>query len=181
MTEDSKQQETGKQNTEPKQRQEIEAQNEPQESQGLNPFQDMERFFENFVPRSWLNPLQREWPAWPDLNLKMPFEAKMPRMDVIDRDDEVVVRAEVPGVEKKDLDISMTDNTITIKGTTQHEKTVEKGDYYRSETSRGSFARTVGLPGDVDGTNAKATFKDGILELVLPKVAKSKRRSIKIE
>jgi HSP20 family protein len=179
MTENSKKIETGKQNTESEQRQEIEAQHKPQESQGLSPFQDMERFFENFVPRSWLNPLQREWPTWPDL--KMPFEAKMPRMDVIDRADEVVVRAEVPGVEKKDLDISMTDNTVTIKGTTQHEKTVEKGDYYRSETSRGSFTRTVGLPGDVDGTNAKATFKDGILELVLPKVEKSKRRNIKIE
>ena len=144
-----------------------------------SPFEEMERFFDSFFPRSWMAPFRRDWPSLPEM--RMPFEPKLPRVDIIDRDDELVLRAEVPGVDKKDLDISMTDNTVTIKGTTKHEKTVEKGDYYRAEITRGSFARTVALPADVDGAKTKATFNNGMLELVMPKVEKSKRRAIKVE
>jgi len=102
-------------------------------------------------------------------------------VDVIDRDDEVVVKAELPGVEKKDLDVSVTETSVTIKGTTSHEEKEEKGDYYRCEISRGAYARTVALPSYVDADKAKASFKDGVLELTLPKVEKSKRRSIEIK
>jgi HSP20 family protein len=93
----------------------------------------------------------------------------------------VVVRAEVPGVEKDDLDISVSDNTVTIKGETRREEKEEKGDYYRSEISRGTFTRTVMLPGVVATDKAKAKFKDGVLELKLPKVEKTKRRTVKID
>lgn len=91
------------------------------------------------------------------------------------------MRAEVPGVKKEDLDVSTTDNTVTIKGSTRHEEKEEKGDYYRSEITRGSFSRTVALPSEVDSAKAKARYKDGILELTLPKVNKSKRRTVKVE
>lgn len=142
----------------------------------LSPFEEMEQMFERFFPHGWLRPWRFEWPAWPELT-----EMRLPQVDVIDRDEEVVVRAELPGVDKKDLDVSMTDNTVTIKGTTQREEKEEKGDYYRHEIARGSFARTVTLPAEVDGERAKATFKDGLLELVLPKRETAKRRSIKVE
>jgi len=79
------------------------------------------------------------------------------------------------------LDVSMTDNTVTIKGTTSREEETEKGDYFRREISSGYFSRTVALPGDVDASNPKVTFKDGVLELTLAKMEKSKRRSIKVE
>jgi HSP20 family protein len=105
----------------------------------------------------------------------------MPRVDVIDREDEILVRAEVPGVDKKDLEVSLTDNAVTIKGSTRHEEKEEKGDFYRSEISRGSFSRTVALPGEVDGDKAKASFKDGVVEIAMPKLEASKRRSIKVE
>lgn len=105
----------------------------------------------------------------------------MPRVDIIDRDEEIVVRAEIPGVDKKDLDVSLTDNTVTIKGSTHQEQKEEQGNYFRSEMARGSFARSVTLPGNVDGAGAKASFKDGVLELSLPKTENSKRRSIKVE
>lgn len=148
-------------------------------ARALSPFEEMDRFFENFFPRGWMRPLHWDRPVWSELSL--PFEGKMPKVDVIDRDNEIIVKAEVPGVDKKDLDVSMTDNTVTIKGSTSHEEKEEKGDYYRCELSRGSFTRTVALPGDVDSSKAKSKFKDGVLELTLPKVEKSKRRSITIE
>jgi HSP20 family protein len=148
-------------------------------ARALNPFEEMERMFDNYFSRGWLSPLRREWPSWSEL--AAPFEGKMPRVDVVDRDDEVVVKAEVPGVDKKDLDITVTDNSVTIKGSTSHEEKEEKGDYYRCEMSRGSFSRMVALPADVDSAKAKSKFKDGVLELTLPKLKKTKRHSIKID
>lgn len=100
---------------------------------------------------------------------------------MIDREAEILVRAGIPGVEKQDLDVSVNENSVTIKGATRREKKEEKGDYYRHELSEGNFCRTVGLPSAVDGTRAKANFKDGVLELTLPKVEKTPRHSVKIE
>ena len=110
-----------------------------------------------------------------------PFEGRMPKVDVIDRDTEVVVRAELPGVDKKDLDVSVSANAVTIKASTKAEHKEEKGDYYRCEITQGSISRTVALPADVDGDQAKAAFKDGVLELTMPKVAGSRKQSIKVE
>ncbi|MCP3669264.1 MAG: Hsp20/alpha crystallin family protein [Gammaproteobacteria bacterium] len=106
------------------------------------------------------------------------LEGKVPCVDVIDRKGEVVICAEIPGVEKRDLDVSVMDTSVTIEGTTSHE---EKDDYYRSEIAKGSFSRTVVLPENVDAAKARADFKDGVLELIVPKVEVSKRHSIKLE
>jgi HSP20 family protein len=70
---------------------------------------------------------------------------------------------------------------VTIKGATRREETEQKGDYYRREISAASFARTVPLPADVDGTQAKGAFKDGVLELVIPKHPETQRHPIKVE
>jgi len=148
-------------------------------TRALSPFGEMDRWFENFFPRGWMRPYHMEWPSWGELGV--PFEGRMPKVDVIDRDDEVVVRAEVPGIEKDDLDVSVSDNAVTIKGETKREEKEEKGDFYRCEISRGTFARTVVLPGYVDSDSAKAKFEDGVLELTLPKVEKAKRRTVKID
>ena len=145
----------------------------------MSPFEEIERYFDRLLPRGWLDPFHWERPHWPELGAA--FEGRMPRVDVIDRDDEIVVHAELPGVGKDDLDVSMTGNTVTVKGSTRREEKEEKGDYYRCEISRGAFARTVTLPGDVDAERAEASFKDGVLELKLPKVEKSKRRTVPIK
>ncbi|MCO6414128.1 MAG: Hsp20/alpha crystallin family protein [Thiogranum sp.] len=151
----------------------------PAAGRSLAPFEDMERFMSEFFGRGWMQPWQWPRPDWS--RLAAPFEGRMPKVDIIDRNDEILVRAELPGVDKKDVDVSMTDYTVTIKGETRKEAKEEKGDYYRSEMSSGMFSRTVTLPAEVDGARAKATFKDGILELTLPKIEESKRRSIKVE
>ena len=136
------------------------------------PFGDIERMFDDFFGRRWLRPS-----AWERMLPEMPA---MPSVDVIDRDDEVVVRAEVPGYKKEDIEISVSDSSLTIKGETKTEEKEEKGDYYRCEISRGAFTRTVELPAAVDDSKAKASMKDGMLELTLPKLEKSKRHTITI-
>ncbi|WP_096462880.1 Hsp20/alpha crystallin family protein [Sulfurifustis variabilis] len=142
-------------------------------ARALSPFEEMERMFES----AWMRPWAWKWPG----RLAAPFEGRMPSVDVVDRDDEVLVRAELPGVDKKDLDVAMSDNAITIKGTSSREEKEEKGEYYRHEISRGSFSRTVTLPAQIDGEKAKAEFKDGILEIHLPKLERSKRHHLDIE
>ena len=142
-------------------------------------YEDMDRMFDSFFRRGWMRPWRWEGPALREVSRAL--ENRFPRVDLIDRDSEIVVKAELPGVEKKDLDISMTEDSVTIKGSTRHEEKEEKGDYYRCEISRGEFARTVALPAAVDTARAKAGFKDGVLELVAPKVEPSKRRAITVE
>lgn len=143
----------------------------------LSPFEEMDRLFDTYFSRGWLHPFQ--WPSLPKATT--PFEGRMPNIDLIDRENEFVIKAELPGVDKKDLDISVTANSVTIKGSTRHEEKEEKGDYYRCEISRGSYARTMSLPADVDEEHTKATFKDGVLELTLPKLKKTKRHNVTVE
>jgi HSP20 family protein len=149
----------------------------------LSPFEEMERrmesLFDEFFGPRWMRRHRWGSPWWTEMT--QPFEGRMPSVDVVDREDEILVRAELPGVDKKDLDVSMGDGSVTIKGSSSREEKEEKGDYYRREMSRGSFSRTVELPSEVDGSKAKATFNDGVLELKLPKIEKSKRRKIKVD
>lgn len=143
----------------------------------LMPFEDIDRYFENLFPRGWLRPLRWEWPT----DVAAPFGGKLPKVDVVDREKEVLVRAEVPGVEKDKLEISVTETSVTIKGTAHHEEKEEKGEYYRCETTHGEFARTVALPAEVDSEHTKAKYKDGVLEITLPKVKKAHRHTVNIE
>lgn len=146
-------------------------------SRALLPFEDMERMFDDFFGRGW----PRRWRFGRMPELSTALEERLPKLDVVDRDDEVLVRAEVPGVNKEDLEVSINGDLFTIKGKTRHETKEEKGDYYRCEVSQGSFSRTVTLPAPVDEGKASAQLKDGMLEVSLPKIESSKKRAIKIE
>lgn len=140
------------------------------------PFEEMERMFGRMMgrpfPRGWLEPLRFEWPT---------LEEQLPRVDVLDRDREVVVRAEVPGVARENLEVTMSGNTVTFRGTRRHEEEREEGEYHYRETSRGEFCRTLTLPADVDSDHARATYKDGMVELVLPKLETAQRRKVEVE
>jgi len=150
-----------------------------QPPRGLNVFDEMERMFENFSPREWSRPFRSNFPLMNEMSTSL--ETNMPKVDVIDRDGEIVVKAMLPGVEKKDIELSMTKNTVTISGKTSHEEKEEKGDYYRCEISKGSYMRTLSLPENVNEDKAKAKFKDGMLELTIPKMEVSHRRNIKVD
>ena len=146
---------------------------------GLTPFEDMERAFEQFMSGSWLRPLAWDRPTvWRDM--MEPFQGRMPRTDIIDRDEDFLVRAEVPGVDRKDIEVSLAENMLTVKGKVQHEEKEQKGDYYRCEISQGAFSRTVLIPAKVDASKVAASLKDGVLEVTLPKLEVSKRRNIKV-
>jgi len=146
-------------------------------SRALRPLEEMQRMFDEFLGRGWLRPFRFE--GMPELSL--PWDGRLPKLDVIDRDNEVVVRVEVPGVKKEDIEISVTGDLFTVKGQTKREEKEEKGDYYRCEMSQGSFSRTVTLPAMVDEAGAKAQLKEGMLEVTLPKTEKAKKRAIKID
>jgi len=143
-------------------------------------FQDFDRLFEDMLPRAMLRSMPWEQPVLGGLSTT---ESRIPRVDVLDRDKDLLLRAEVPGVKREDLDISVTDNTVTIKGQSQYESEQgqEEGDYYRCEISRAEVQRTVTLPSEVDADKAEARFDNGILELTLPKVKEAHRRKIKVQ
>jgi len=145
----------------------------------LAPFDEMERLFERILPRGWLRPMTWESPLLSEF--AEPFPLGLPRVDVLDGEDNVVIRAEVAGVDKKDLEVSVNDTSVAIKGKIMREAKEEKGDYYRCEIGSGEFSRTVGLPCAVDASKARAQLKDGLLELTLPKVEKAKRQAVKID
>jgi HSP20 family protein len=136
----------------------------------------MERMLDAFRRRDWLRPMTLDWPKWPELP-----EGRFPSIDVVNRDKEIEIKAEVPGIEKDDLSVTVTDRTLTIKGESRHEKESEEGETHRREIRTGSFARTLTLPEDVDGTKAQASYKDGLLELRLPKLRRSKKHSLKVD
>jgi len=149
-----------------------------------NPFQDMERLFEDFMGRGWMRPMRWDRPLFSDFPSGwMPsFDFKgMAKVDVIDRDEEITVRAELPGVEKENVKVTLSGNLITIKGEAKRQSEEEKGEVRRSEIYRGSYQRTFTLPSAVDESRTKATMKDGILEIVMPKTGSTKRHSIKVE
>jgi HSP20 family protein len=144
----------------------------------VSPFEDFERPFEHLFPQNWFKGLRSEWPTWqPNLNT---LYNNFPRVDIVERDKEIIIRAELAGVDKKDIDVSINDSTVTIKGSTKKEVTEENDDYYRCELTQGNFSRTLTLPCEVKADECVATFKNGILELKAPKTAANKRRHVDI-
>jgi HSP20 family protein len=137
---------------------------------------DMQRMFDSFAGRRWMRPWEWDMPELP-----LAFGEGTPKIDVIDRDDEIVVRAELPGVDKQDIDVSLGDGTVTIKATAHKEITEEKGEYFRREISSGEISRTVALPCAVNGDKAQATFSSGVLQLTLPKEDRARRKQISIQ
>ena len=150
---------------------------EPKVSKGVIPLEDMDRFFNQMWESGFMRPFEMRWPSFTGFRT---LEEELPRVDVIDEETEVRVKAEVPGMSKDNLEVTLADEYITIKGETREEKK-EEGEFYRSEIRRESFARTVHLPAKVDGEQAKASFKDGILEVTMPKVEQPEKAKVEIE
>ena len=104
-----------------------------------------------------------------------------PRVDVSETDKEIKVSAELPGMDEKDLDVSLTRDTLTIKGEKKRENESKEEDTYRSERYYGSFSRSMTLPAAVDANRIEAGYKDGVLEIVIPKSEEAKPKQIKIQ
>jgi HSP20 family protein len=142
------------------------------------PQKEIERWFDEFLEEPFFPRMWRKFPRWRRLK---ELEEISPSVDMFDKKDEIVVKAEIPGVEKENISISLSDNTITIKGEMKKEEEVKEEDYYYSERSYGSFSRSLNLPAKVQAEKIKASFKNGILEIHLPKAEESKPKEVKIE
>ncbi len=106
-----------------------------------------------------------------------------PSVDVTENGKEIQVSAELPGMDEKDIEVSLGSDSLTIKGEKKDEKEDRGKDYYRMERSYGSFSRTIPLPVEIDTDKAEATFKKGVLKIRLPKTAKAmeERRKITVK
>ena len=142
----------------------------------MRPFGAMEELFENF-PCRWMDPFALR-PFWTDLEPRL--EPRFPRVDVIDHDDELVVRAELPGVEKDDLDIFVTDESLAIKVTREKEEEEKAENFYGRELAYGYHERDVTLPVEIMSDKVKAELHEGILEITLPKAKAVERHKIRI-
>ena len=155
-------------------------------TQILSRLENMEQRFEHMFSGNWLKSglgqnLSHYFGHHQEQHLPSIYDGRIPKVDVIDKDNEIIVKAELPGIEKDDIDVTMNDRMLTIKGSTHSEQEEEKEDYYRSEISSSSFCRSISLPSKVDTDDYKAKFKNGVLELTLIKTESAKKKSIKIE
>ena len=103
-----------------------------------------------------------------------------PVIDLYEKDDQFVIKAELPGVDKDNISVDLKDRTLTISGERSHEKEVKEENYYRQERSFGKFKRAFTLPADVDPDKIKAEFKDGLLKIEVAKPEKEKPRQVTI-
>ena len=107
--------------------------------------------------------------------------AFIPAMDVVEEKDGYLVRADLPGLTKDDVNVSLQDNYLTIKGDRKHEVETKDANYYRHERVSGSFTRTIELPTSVDAKRIDAHFKDGVLAVHLPKTEEAKPKQIEVK
>ncbi len=128
---------------------------------------EMDRLWENFFVERPLGKIwEREW---------------APSLDMSETKDNFVVKAEVPGIDAKHIDISLTGDVLTIRGEKRQEKEEKEEDYHLVERTYGSFSRSVRLPAEVESNKIKASYKNGILAITLPKSEKAKAKEVKIK
>ena len=104
-----------------------------------------------------------------------------PSLDISETKGDLVVKAELPGIDPKDIDISLAGDTLTIKGEKKQEKEEKEENYHRIERSYGAFSRMVKLPMSVQNDKIKASYQNGVLKITLPKSEEEKKKQIKIK
>jgi len=129
---------------------------------------EMESLFERFFRDPWGTESTPTRSAWG------------PRMDLAETDNEITVKAELPGVEAKDIDINVTGNTLTVRGEKKHDREEKGRDFYYAERRYGGFHRAVQLPAPVDPDKVNAEFKNGVLTVTLTKHPESRPRKITV-
>ena len=111
---------------------------------------------------------------------ELPTRAWAPAVDICENENNIVLKAELPGVDPKDVEVRVEDNTLYLKGERKFEKDTKEENYHRLERSYGSFARSFALPNSIDAEKVAAEYKDGLLTLTLPKREETKPKTIKI-
>ena len=147
-------------------------------SDALSPFaplREFERLFGDFFSVFGV-PARAEREA-----VALPPGIIAPRIDVSETDDEVRIKAELPGVNEKDIDVRLVDDVLTIRGEAQTQHEEKQQDYRVMERARGTFVRSLRLPFSADASQVQASFKDGILSITIPKPREARERVQRIE
>ncbi len=137
----------------------------------------MNRMFEEF----WGRPSRRRLLPPGERGAIVPAEYREPFIDVIETDKEVIATAEMPGLEKQDIKINVTEDRLEISAETKHEEKKEEKGYVYRERRSGSYYRAISLPSPVDPDRSKASYKNGVLEIKMPKTEVKKKTPLKIE
>jgi HSP20 family protein len=133
--------------------------------------EDMERRFDDYMG----------WPFWRTMWRRSPFaEMWAPPMEVIEQDDKFLIKLELPGVKESDVDISVSGDTLTISGEKKSDSEIKRKGYHYSESSYGSFSRSITLPSTINANKIEANFDKGILEISMPKSPEVKPKKIAI-
>jgi HSP20 family protein len=141
---------------------------------------EVESIFDDFgLGRSWLGPnFGRRW-------VRTPWRPRTkmwaPEIEIAQKENELVIRADLPGLKKDDVCVDVTDNSVTISGERRLEEETERGGIYRSDRSYGSFCRTIPLPEGAMADQANARFKDGVLEIRMPALESTRGRRLEIK
>lgn len=135
---------------------------------------EMDRRFGDLFDRRFRPLRGGRW--WPARELGM----GAPAVDVFEEKGEIVAKADLPGIEKDEVEVNVSDHRLTIQGEKKKEQETKEENYYYAERSYGSFCRSIDLPEGVDTAKAKASFKNGVLEIRFPKTEEAKRKEIKI-
>jgi HSP20 family protein len=119
--------------------------------------------------------------SWPMVR-RFPFDGGefMPAIDMYEKDNKYIVKAELPGLKEEDVDVSVVGDRLTIKGEKKTESEVEEEDYYRSERSYGSFFRSIDLPQDANADKVEANFENGVLEVSISKIPAAKPKKVTV-
>jgi HSP20 family protein len=150
----------------------------PKAERGLVPFiEDCDRMVEDVF--AGVSP----WRALPRLRERLRTGMWGPAVDILQKNGDLIVRADVPGVKREDIEVALDNNVLKISGQRKEEQEVKEKDYYRSERSYGEFSRAMRMPEGVKAEDIAANFKDGVLEVVVSKGAKpeAKRTSIPVQ
>lgn len=150
----------------------------PPDSRSLSPLEEFDRMLEGFFERSWMKPFFKDDLVKERLGF---FGQRYPKIDIIDREKDIVVRAEMPGVDRKELNIEVTEHAVMLKGQRSGKAEEKKDEYFHSEIWQGSFSRTIALPVEVDTQHADAKFEDGILTITLSKAKQALRRKLEVK
>lgn len=144
----------------------------------LSALKDMEHKMEDMFQRLWHKPSNHDKGAG---FFSGGAFGHMPKMDVIDKDNEIIVKAELAGFDKDDLDISISNRQLVIKAKTCKETNEEDSNYLKHEISKKEIYRSVFLPAEVEEGKIESSFKNGVLELQIPKQEGSQRRRIEVK
>lgn len=141
---------------------------------------EIDRLFDDVHLGAWRRPVGRTlFDVEPFWRGELSF-GKAPAVDIAEREKEYEITAELPGMEEKNIDVKFADGILTIKGEKKEEREEKKKDYYLSERRFGSFHRSFQVPDGVDADKIEASFKDGLLTVILPKSAQAQKSEKKI-